>query len=339
MLKKVLFDHDDLDAAGCRILFSIANWNLKVPTDYIIVNCSNNNVDKLVQETTSINAVTADTEIWFSDICPSREVLEDIVSRFKTVKILDHHRTNFYATWVLPTAVIVPENALGMLESGTSLMFQHFTKEAIDNPGNEDLKFFRSDSGCGNFTLLAELSDTIRSYDTYEWKETNNIAAKQLQTLFFLLGMDRFCKRYVDRVMKGTLPNLIGDNDMDFVESKLEYEQKIIDSVGVDDIYDVSIRGLRAAFILSSAGANISEISHQFLNKHKEFDMFIGFSFAKGGEYSFRCIRDDLDIGADIASVIGGGGHPKASGAPIPEEIRDQIIDLLMKGIDPEFHR
>lgn len=362
MLKIILFDHDDLDAAGCRIVFQTAHWYMKEGKDYIVVHCSNVSVDAIVTETLNKNDINKDTVIYFSDICASREVMEMVASRFNHVEVFDHHRTNFFVQWVIPNAVIVPENTMGVMESGTSLLFKHFCEIASNDPYDPRSLYFldknslmkaignaskgisvdmmdRSSDKIDTFRLFSDLVDNIRSYDTYEWKEKDNITAKKLQTLFFLLGMDRFCARYINRIKNEDNTSnydIIDSTDMEFIDAKLEAEKRVIDSIGVDDVYDVSVKGLRAAFILSSAGANISELSHQFLSKHPEFDMFIGFSFYRGGEYSFRCIRDDLDTGADIAAPIGGGGHPKASGAPIPEEVRNNIISILISNIDPE---
>lgn len=364
MLKTILFDHDDLDAAGCRIVFQVAHSHLKEGEEYEVIHCSNVAVDNIVTKTIDREDIDENTVIYFADICASRDVMETVAKKFKTVKVFDHHRTNFFVTWVIPDAVIVPENTMGVLESGTSLLFQHFCEIAANNPYDPRSLYFMDNAslkkaidhsvkhgygttetmmekykdGIDSFQLFNELVADIRSYDTYEWKESNNITAKKLQTLFFLLGMNRFCQRYIKRIqISGTGSNIISDNDLEFIDAKLESEKRVIDSIGVDDVYDVSIKGLKSAFILSSAGANISELASQFLTKHPEFDFFIGFNFYKGGEYSFRTTRDDLDLGATIAQPIGGGGHPKASGAPIPLEVRAQIIDLLMGNIDPEF--
>ena len=74
----------------------------------------------------------------------------------------------------------------------------------------------------------------------------------------------------------------------------------------------------------------MSELAHQFLTKHPEFDIFVSFSLWKGGEFSFRTIKDDLDLGKDVASPIGGGGHPKASGAQINDEFRDELMNMII---------
>lgn len=334
MLETILFDHDDLDAAGCKIIFSIAHSHKSEGDDYKIIHCSNNNVDEIVRKNLEADDIDENTEIFFSDICASREVMEHIVSKFKTVKVWDHHRTNFFITHIIPDAVIVPENSMGILESGTSLIYQHYAKLSTDDPKLPYAKYFNDSN-----SILPKLVDTIRSYDTFEFKETNNLDAKKLQLLFYMLGMKRFCNRYIDIIMSDEHHDeLFTDNDKDFIDARLENEQRIIDSINKTHVYDVSIRGYNAAFIMSTGGASISELGYQFLNKYPEYDVLIGYSFyLDGGAYSFRCIRDDIDAGKTIGGPIGGGGHPKAAGAPIPKEIKDQIASILLSNIDSNY--
>lgn len=40
------------------------------------------------------------------------------------------------------------------------------------------------------------------------------------------------------------------------------------------------------------------------------------------GTVSYRTIRDDIDVGGEIAHAYGGGGHPKAAGSTFD---KDQI--------------
>ena len=323
MLKHILFTHDDLDGAGCRIVYEIAHMDskLKKDEDYMVINCSNGGVDAEVMEVLNSGKIDKNTEIMFGDIVASRETLEYIVNNFSMPKIFDHHRTNFFATWIVPEAVIVPENELGVMQSGTSLMYQYF------NSGNEPIW----GTWMGNPEFMSDLVDTIRSYDTYEWKETNNILARKLMILFTLLGMDKFCETYIDRIWKDQYSGeLIDRNDIKFVDAKMDNEQKIIDSITPDDVYQIEVRGLKTAFALGSFGVSVSELGNQFLEKYPEFDMFAAFTLWRGGEFSFRSIRDDLDLGKDIALVIGGGGHPKAAGAQIDESFRDELVNMLI---------
>lgn len=333
MLKEVLLDHNDLDGAGCRIVFTIANMDKIEGKDFIIVNCSNNNVDDKTREVLQREDVDPnETTICFSDISGSRDVLEEIKEAGYKIMIWDHHRTNFFATWIIPDAIIKPENEMGKMESGTSLIFQYYAKLFTDSLDHK-LKYF-------NKKLFVDLVDNIRSYDTFEFKETNNINAKKLNLLFFMLGIERFCKRYIERILSKENDNdeLFTANDNEFIDARLENEQRIIDSINKDHVYDVSIKGYKAAFLLSTGGANISEVSYQFLQKYPEYDLIIGFSFyLDGAAYSFRCTREDLDLGKTIALPIGGGGHPKASGAPIPKDILDQISNILLRNIDSNY--
>ena len=328
MLQFILFTHDDLDGVGCKVVYELAHQHLKKGVDYDVVNCTNGNIDDQVMKYLNGGNINKDTEITFADIVASRENLEYIVNNFSVPKIFDHHRTNFFATWVVPDAVIVPENELGVMQSGTSLIYQHYSALAESCPNDRRGDFTRKSKE--NQELLANFVDTIRSYDTYEWKTTNNIEAKKLQTLFTLLGVDIFSQCYIDRLINDKSYDLISKNDIKFVDAKINNEQRIIDSVTPDDVYQFELRGLKCAFSLGSFGVNISELSYQFLSKYTEFDVFIGFSMWRGGELSFRCIRDDLDLGKDFALPIGGGGHPKAAGAMIDETLREEIVQKLI---------
>ena len=318
MLKTILFTHDDLDGAGCRIVYELAHHHLEKGKDYMVFNCPNNGADNAVMDCIEKGLIDKNTEICFGDIVASRETLEHLVNNYSMPKIWDHHRTNFFTTWVVPEAVIVPENDFGVMQSGTSLMYQHFSLVNELNVKNEK--------------LLDKLIDTIRSYDTFEWKETNNLDAKKLNILFSLLGMEVFCNEYIARVNSDdTSDDIITDGDIKFVNAKIDYEQRIIDGVTPDDVYRVSVNGLKTAFILGGMGVNVSELAHQFLTKYPDdFDMFASFNLWRGGEFQFRTIKDDLDIGKDVAALIGGGGHPKAAGAPLGDEIRHELLKLLI---------
>lgn len=328
MLKFILFTHDDLDGAGCRIIYELAHQHLTKGVDYDVVICGNANVDDQVMKHLNEGNIDKDTEITFADITASREILEYIVNNFSMPKIFDHHRTNFFATHIVPDAVIIPENELGIMQSGTSIIYQHYSVLAYDNSNDPRGEFTRRSKD--NQMFIAEFVDSVRSYDTYEWKATNNITAKKLQTLFTLLGLDTFCKCYVEKFVTDKSYDIISAEDIKFVNAKLDNEQRIIDSVTPNDVYQFELRGLKCAFTLGGFGVNISELSYQFLSKYPEFDMFVGFNLWKGGEFSFRCIRDDLDLGKDIASPIGGGGHPKAAGAAIDEDFREEIVQMLL---------
>lgn len=357
-IKEILFTHDDLDGAGCRILWEIAHRDIN-PEYWKVVNCSNKNVDDQVRSWLDSGDLDSNCNICFADIVCEREMFNRIKHEYVDIHVWDHHRSNFWVQTEYPAAEIIPENEMGVLQSGTSILYQYLCRAAESDPIGT-LKYFKSDYE--NTDLIACFVDTVRSYDTYEWKQTGNLTAKKLQILFFLLGMERFCKRYVtnltttsqifadtdeslkdsrviEYIKNDVIPldisaRLFSETDLEFISSRLEMEQERIDAFTLDDIIDVNVRGLRTAFALNTVGMNVSELANQFLTKHPEFEMFVGFSMADGGQYSYRSIRDDLDIAALVAVPNGGGGHPKAAGSFVNKELMDYIADQLINELN-----
>ena len=325
--KEMAYIHTDLDGVGCSILYHLAHRD-DLGITSCLRNVDNGDLDAAVLKDMEDGVIDEDTFILFADICATRPVLEKLKEAgYENVQVIDHHRTNFFAQMVYPNAIIIPENEAGKLESGTSLLWQYYANEYV-NTGKKEYEF--TDHGV-NIEFLATLVDTIRSYDTYEWKSTNNQAAKELQVLFQLLGFNRFLTRYLDKITNtvGNVP-LISMTDMDFVSNRIEMEQDVINNFGLDDIYDVSYNGRRGALVLSTKGANISELGYQFLSNHPEFDFMVSFTLSRNGEFSFRAVKDDIDLGKEFAAPIGGGGHPKAAGAKVSNEFMDYLVDQLL---------
>jgi oligoribonuclease NrnB/cAMP/cGMP phosphodiesterase (DHH superfamily) len=327
MLKTVLLTHTDLDGAGCRIVFSLAHQHLK-EDEWKILNCSNSNVDEQAAIFIDSDDVNVDTIICFGDICASRGILDKLVERFHTIKIWDHHKTNTYALEVIPDAAVIPENDIGKKNCGTSLMYQYFCGLDINDPRGD---YFRSK---GNQVLLTDFVETVRSYDTFEWKSTNNKDAKRMVSLFFLIGMDRFCNKYLNRLKdKDSSSKLFLDSDLEFIEARIENEQSMIDEVDVDKLFHVEVKGLKAVVMFTGTGVSLSELGYQLLTKYPKIDVFIGINFGTG-TINYRCVKDNIDTGFYLAKPAKGGGHPLASGNPIPAEITQFILDVLREFIE-----
>ncbi len=325
-LKTMGFFHDDLDGAGVTLLYRLAHMDEEFGKDYAFVNVGNNEVDQAINDAIGAGVVGPDTKVLFADISPRREVLEYLQKCGYDIMIVDHHRTNFFATQIYPDAIIVPQNELGVLQSGTSLLYQWYSQRNME----PDVHLTFLDPEVVNQRLLAQWVDCVRAYDIYEWKEKGDMVPKYMQTLFFLLGMDRYIDKYIKKLTNLDDDKLIDDTDMEFIQARLENEQAIIESFTPDDVYQFLVRGKKAAFIMDRRGANISELANQFLTKYPEFDIMVGFSLVRNGEFSFRTVRDDIDLGADFANPIGGGGHPKAAGAPLSDHMLDRFINHLI---------
>jgi nanoRNase/pAp phosphatase (c-di-AMP/oligoRNAs hydrolase) len=80
-----------------------------------------------------------------------------------------------------------------------------------------------------------------------------------------------------------------------------------------------------------------SELGNTICNNNPDLD-FVMIINLGGKSISFRGTRDDIDLGADIASKFGGGGHPKAAGARIYDSVKNTVTNtiLLMNSLGGE---
>lgn len=344
MKKYVLFTHDDLDGAGCRIIFEcIMQMLCKIKEDkeeiikeYDVINCANSTVDTKVQKYINEMDLTKkiEYEFYFGDIVCERNLLNKL-NEIGSVSVLDHHPTNL---WVYQEKLngiidIKAKDENDKPVSGTSVLYERFWK---------DTYYFNP--------LMDLFVDTVRSYDTYEFKETNNIIARQLQVLFVLLGMDRFCNKYISKLMavgpnthmemKDLKKELISENDMEFVSAKLDNEKNIIDTFTPDNVVTLYAKGFKIAFIYWPSYANTSELCNRFLEKYKDYDIFITFTLNDhGGEFSLRTLRENIKLGEDICNNMGGGGHPKAAGFPSSGELNGLVKSELIREVFLAFEK
>ncbi len=339
MLKEILFTHNDLDGYGCGIVYHLAHQHMERGDEYEVCHCTNTNVNDVVKS--MYQDIDPElTKITFADICCSEEVLRELRDAGFEIDVFDHHPTNAYAKDVIgDNAVIIPADETGKMQCGTSLLFDHYMEMVNDDPFDKHAL----DISNTNVMLLSKFVDTVRSYDTWEWKATNNMDAKYLNTLLYMMDSDAFVDKYIAKVCKEFNPlrygftsfiknDLFDENDMTFILSKIHSEQKIIDEFTPDKVVPINVRGYNCALILGHVAANIGDLGYQFLNKYPEFDMICQFIINSNGlTFSFRCTRDDIDLGKEISAPIGGGGHPKAAGAPIDESIKNQIVSILEK--------
>lgn len=316
MLKEILFTHNDLDGYGCGIVYHLAHNGMILGEDYNVIHCTNDDISDVVNKwVDKLDPFT--TIISFADIACNSETFSILKSRGFILRIFDHHPTNFYAKEfchlsLLQTASTDDEN---IHECGTSLIYKYYKSKGMLKDTND--------------VLLDSFVDTIRSYDTWDWKKENNMYAKYLNALLFMIGTDNFVKVYLNKLTNKNDHDLIDEYNMIFILNKIENEQKFIDEFTPDKLYTINVRGYQCGLIIGYVPANIGDLAYQFLLNHSEFDMICHLNMNTNGMiFSFRGIRDDINIGEEIALPIGGGGHPKAAGAPISADFKNMIVEM-----------
>ena len=70
-----------------------------------------------------------------------------------------------------------------------------------------------------------------------------------------------------------------------------------------------------------------SELGNKLCQMHPEIDFVAMIDMS--GTVSYRTIKDDIDVGKDIAKLFGGGGHPKSAGSRFDENVRLKVIEEI----------
>ena len=338
MYDLILFTHTDMDGYGCKIVMDVA-MNIIGNNNYRVVPCGHGNFDKDIiawlKDTELDPPIGANTTIVFSDLCPSEQLLREWLvpfvneGRIKAVKIYDHHETNLFATSYIPDACIIPGDESAMDNPcGTSLLYRAISDYIY-------LHKFPTDHI--NEHLFANVVEKIRSYDTYEWKLTDDVEAKKLQLMFSMIGGDNFVKKYVNRVMEGgTNTELFTETELEFIDSKYNYTNDVVSRITPDDFVTILARGYRVALMMKSVPASINEVADRFLEAFPEYDMVAQLSLFGNWQLSFRSRKDNFNSAVSFAEPMGGGGHKKASGAPVPEFIKNAITDMIVRYLNGE---
>lgn len=329
--RRVLFTHEDLDAATCSIVFQLAN------RDTMVIYCSNNDIDDKVQDAIDEKIIVPDENIVaFADISPTREMCKKLAELFNPDQLYfwDHHVTNTQFQEEIKDPgnrfKLRMEDSDGVLHCGASVMFQYYLQEDeaenIDCTGN----LWR---GCTNRELLRKLVWYTRSWDTFAFKQTGDMEAKRLQTLFVLLGMEKFVEMYLNRLTNSDADDTLIDSSSElFVAAAIDKEAELMNDVHLDDLYQGDLDGYDAVFMFYKGGYNLSDMCHIFLKNHPDIDVFITFNLNEG-TVMYRTIRDDLNTAKLWAKPNGGGGHPKASGSPLTVTTKFSILSELVMSI------
>ena len=91
-----------------------------------------------------------------------------------------------------------------------------------------------------------------------------------------------------------------------------------------EELITTEIAGYKAGVVFACRFQ--SELGNQLATLHPELDFIAMINV--GGGVSCRTVKEDVNL-AEIAALFGGGGHAKAAGLPVPDEIRQLVINNL----------
>ncbi len=289
-----LFTDIDLDGLGCGIVAKIA-FGDKADVSY----CSYRNLNQRVEEFLG-NPDFDQEEVYITDLAVNEEVEKKLAKRFhegKHVRVIDHHVTALHFNqykW----GHVQPEYPSRKKTCATSLFYEDLLEHKKINQNKS----------------LEEFIELVRQYDTWEWDENNNVTAKRLNDLFYILSREKLEEEILQRIASNSESFSLTDTEnvvLDLEERKIDRyihsKSRQVVQAFIDPYY---IGIIHAEQYLSELGNELNK-----LYPHLDMIALLNLSSKKIG---FRTIHDTVDVAA-FAKKYGGGGHPKASGCEMTE--------------------
>lgn len=297
-----LFTHVDLDGIGCAILAKLAFGTEAVDIEY----CNYDDINAKVEEYLNSGS---EYECHITDISVNEELAYKINDSGKKYQLLDHHPTALELNKYQWCKVQIEDENTHIKTSGTE-MYYHWL---VDNG-------YLSSSN-----VLNRFAELVRNYDTWRWSTLGEqgIDCKRVNDLLYLYGREDFIDWCITEIYENSFPWFY-ESDMLVLTIK---QKEINDYIEAKDkqLFIGNLCGRPCGIVF--AEKYVSELGNKLCQMHPEFDFVVIINM--DGTVSYRTIKDDIDLGKDIAKPFGGGGHPKAAGSQISEELRMEFIKEL----------
>ncbi len=270
-----------------------------------------NEIDNYMLECIDNNKFDEYDLVLVTDLCFTEKVAEVInnIELKNKLYVLDHHQSRFELNKY--DFIHVEDERDGKKVSGTSLYHEFL----LNNFPNEILKK----------KSVSDLVDLVRSGDTWEWKLTNRLEARDIATLHAYYGNEGYIKKY-SKFLRENDEFYFDDIDKTIIEIDRRRMKEYIDAAK-DKVIFQNIKGYRVGVIFAELYR--SELGNDLAEYYKDevdFIMIINMNRS----ISFRGIRNDINL-SEFASYLDGYGHFKAAGASLPEGIKQNTIEYILK--------
>lgn len=301
-----LFTHTDLDGVGCAILAHLA-FNFEIDVEY----CDYDNINEKVMN--YLNTNDGSSYIYITDISVNKEVAE-LLDKRGGVHLLDHHPTalglNKYS-W----CKVMIEDLSGVKTSGTK-MFYHWL--CINGCFVDELE---------NNQALNRFAELVRNYDTWRWSTLGDkgLICKQVNDLLYLYGRERFIRWCLSEIHDEVFPRLYAADELVLKLKQQEIDEYIKEKD--EQLFTSPMCGMNCGFVF--AERYFSELGNRLCELHPEIDFVAMIDMS--GTVSYRTVKDNVDLGEDVAKLFGGGGHPKAAGSQFSQDVIMKTIESIFR--------
>lgn len=323
----ICFHHSDLDGMGVKLLTLLYAQERGIECE--TYKCDYTYVDDVLETVHKNHQYEDIDEIIMADISPAGkgiECLNDWYEHKIPVRLRDHHKTAEHLN-SYPWAMVM-ERFEGVERCGTWLL-SHDT-------GFRDII---------NREFVDVFVQAVDSWDTWKWKKTNDIAAKNLNGIFQILGEEDFTKYMLD--VFGDIDLISNDLNITadmlfnpYGKALIEAHERQVRKAANKCIKDMWVMDLKiprksnpykTAIVFASQ--DLSDIGDIILTQFPEIDIVMLVSFPKTISYRTQK-RLDIPLG-DIAKYMTGSGgeHPQAAGSTISEKQFNKFFRKTMENL------
>lgn len=307
-MRVLLFTHEqDIDGIGSVVIGKIAFSKL----DY--VPCKTFEIDKQFKVYMDSKKIYDYDLVFVTDLCLHEPILslinnDDILKN--KVLVLDHHKTESKnAKYDFVNIILECDKGP---TSGTYLFYEYLIN-------NNYLKAI---------SVLDELVELTRQYDTWDWIKYNNEKARMLHLLFEQIGYKKYIE-IIDDIVKNNDSIVFSNNEISIIndwEEKFKNDStKILDSMVV---YPVCIDN-----VIYKVGYIYTEYKYrndfsELIRKNNIHDIdLVGMFFPDMDVVSYRGVKD-IDVSI-VPTYYGGKGHKGAGTNPINNERFKKVLKVV----------
>ncbi len=273
-------------------------------------------VDNYMKESLKQHTFDDYDQIIITDLSFSKEVADQINNSSLKDKLIlfDHHEGALYLnTYPFAHVTITKDN---IMQSGTTNYYDYLLT-------NYDNDLIRKKS-------VKDMVELVRINDTWDEDSPLFDASRNLGSILCNYGNDKFIDKYKN-FLRESDTFYFNDTEETLLEIDNRRRQEYIDNLK-DKVIFKEIAGNRVGIVFAEQYR--SDVGHALASYYKDqVDLIMIINLNRS--LSFRSLEDKADVNT-FASLFGGHGHIRASGAPIPDGLKDNIVDYVIDSINKE---
>ncbi len=274
--------------------------------------CESNEVDEILNKIIE-NKIEYDA-IYITDLNITEKMAAKIFENpelSEKIKVFDHHQSNEYLNKYPFINVVVEQN--GKKECGTTLFYKHLKTVKKSDILEKD--------------CLKTLIEYVRQNDTYDFIEENKQDVLNFRNLYDIYGREKYINHFIDFVNENDKFSL-SETEMTLIEIEEERTKRYIEEK-LQHVKKAIIDGVKVGIVF--AESNRSILGHE-IARRMEKDVDIAVLIDIDRAISYRADKDEIDVSV-LAVPYGGGGHKHASGSPLPEGIKQKIVENIFQNV------